>query len=143
MKPILSRFCEIYVPRTNTIYTPSSNTNLLKSWILDLHSKKDKGRDYETLLDVMNVSKDCYSNGYSLLDVLYLIEQTTTFDKILTYHQKYDILLFLNKIRIELRNELLLLSIAIYSILYIKTDPKSKRVNLAFFREELSCYGNI
>jgi Cdc6-like AAA superfamily ATPase len=143
MKPILSRFCEIYVPRINTIYTPSSNTNFLKSWILDLHSKKDKGREYETLLDVMNVSKDCYSNGYSLLDVLYLIEQTTTFDKILSYHQKYDILLFLNKIKVELRNELLLLSIAIYSILYIKTDPKSKKVNLAFFREELSCYGNI
>ena len=70
-------------------------------------------------------------------------KQTTTFDKILSYHQKYDILLFLNKIKVELRNELLLLSIAIYSILYIKTEPKSKRVNLAFFREELSCYGNI
>ena len=143
MKPILSRCCELYVPRINTIYVPSSNTTLLKTWILDLHSKKDKGRDCEPLLDIMNVSKQCYSNGYSLLDVLYLIEQTTTFDKILSYHQKYDILLFLNKIKVELRNELLLLSIAIYSILYIKTEPKSKRVNLAFFREELSCYGNI
>ena len=143
MRPILSRFCEIYVPRINTIYTPSSNITLLKSWILDLNSKKDNGKSCNTLLDIMNVSKNCYSNGYSLLDVLYLIEQTTTFDKILSYHQKYDILLFLNRIRVELRNELLLLSIAIYSILYIKTEPKSKKINLAFFREELSCYGNI
>jgi hypothetical protein len=143
MRPILSRFCEIYVPRINTIYTPSSNTTILKSWILDLNSKKDNGKSCNTLLDIMNVSKNCYSNGYSLLDVLYLIEQTTTFDKILSYHQKYDILLFLNRIRVELRNELLLLSIAIYSILYIKTEPKSKKINLAFFREELSCYGNI
>jgi hypothetical protein len=145
MRPILSRFCEIYIPRINTIYSPSLNTTLLQSWILDLHYKKDKEMNIacNSLVDIMNVSKECYSNGYSLLDVLYLIEQTSTFDKILTYHQKYDILLFLNKIRVELRSELLLLSIAIYSILYIKTEPKSKKVNLAFFREELSCYGNI
>lgn len=143
MKPILSRFCEIYVPRINTIYVPSINTSLLKVWICELYSNKNKGKECESLSDIMNVAKQCYSNGYSLLDVLYLIEQTNTFDKMLSYHQKYDILLFLNKIKVELRNELLLLSIAIYSILYIKTEPKSKKVNLAFFREELSCYGNI
>jgi Cdc6-like AAA superfamily ATPase len=143
MRPILSRFCEIYVPRINTIYIPPSDTSLLQSWILDLNSKRNNDASCNSLLDIMNVSKECYSNGYSLLDVLYLIEQTPSFDKILTYHQKYDILLFLNKIRFELRNELLLLSIAIYSILYIKTEPKSKKINLAFFREELSCYGNI
>jgi hypothetical protein len=143
MKPILSRFCEIYVPRINILYIPSTDTNMLKSKILDLNSKKNKVEDCGSMLSIMKLSKECYSYGYSLLDILYLVEHTNSFDKILLYHEKYNILLFLNKIRVELRNELLLLSIAIYSILNIKTDPKTKRVNLAFFREDLSCYGNI
>lgn len=139
MKPILSRLCEIYVPRIHTVYVPSSDTTHLKLSIIQLH----KERDTCTLIEIMNISKDFYSNGYSLLDLLYLLEETTSFDKLLTYHQKYDILLFLNKIKVEIRNELLLLSIAIYSIICIKTEPKTKRNNLAFFNEELSCYGNI
>ena len=132
MKPILSRFCEIYVPCYTTAYIANSNTILLKNWIIGLHQTTEA-----KLNDIIELSKKCYLNGYSLLDIIYLLEETSYLDKIVSYHKKYNILLFLRKIKSDLRNELILINIAIYSILNVKTKKP------AFFDGELSCYGNI
>jgi hypothetical protein len=134
MKPIISRFCEIYVPCYNTAYVPMGNMTLLKSWLITLYQSPDI-----QLTNVIELSRKCYVNGYSLLDIIYLLEETSYLDKIILYHQKFNTLLFLRKIKGEVRNELILLNIAIYSILIAKT----KKHPPAFFGGELSCYGNI
>jgi len=134
MKPILSRFCEIYVPKSKGVCLVNNNVILLKKWIIGLQQM-----DNLLLDDILELAKKCYVNGYSLLDIIYLLESTNYLDKIMSYHHKYDSLLFLQKIKNDVRNELLLLNIGIYTILNQKKDNKIT----AFFEEELSYYTNI
>ena len=115
----------------------NKNITLLKTWIIALHQSSSSTTI--VLNDILELSRKCYVNGYSLLDIIYLLESTTYLDKIVSYHHKFNTLLFLQKIKSEVRNELILLNIAIYSILNIKKDKTSP----AFFGGELSYYTNI
>lgn len=113
LKPILSRFCEIYVPE------PIINNNNVNLYKYNLEKtqliSKDKSKRFNCLKvilnsasvnnieDICNLSLKLYEKAYSALDILYYIEVNEANDV-----NKYRVLLTFNKIRKEFRNEKLL-----------------------------------
>lgn len=135
MKPILSRFCEIYIPepiindKIVNLYKYNINqtfkTKHIKEqrveWLkkeLRIFIKKDK--DIES---IMNFCSKLYEKAYNALDLSDLIENSNFFEEHLSNDKKFEFLLCFNKIRKEFRNEKLL-------ILFI--------LNFVFLNSELS-----
>ena len=121
MKPILSRFCEIYVSepvidsqpvnlykynlnrafnmkniKTNKLYFLKKE--LTKSCI------KDKSIEY-----LVTLSSKLYEKSYSSLDILHLLENPKFLDNIIDTKKRYELLICFNRIRSEFRNEKLLM----------------------------------
>jgi DNA polymerase III delta prime subunit len=111
LKPILSRFCEIYIPLPNLnkyniinnslIINNSKKEEIIKTLILNI--LKDKINLSNT--NISETSKILYEKGYSALDILNEIEKIDE----LPNDRKYLILLFINKIKKEFRSEKLLI----------------------------------
>lgn len=121
LKPILSRFCEIYVSEpmynntTINLYkynlNNTFNMNDIKTVRLDW-LKKDllKLVDVKIKLDdLMKKSVKLYEKGYSGIDIINLLEVSNLFDQILPNNKKYELLIAFNKVRKEFRNEKLLI----------------------------------
>ena len=139
MKPILSRFCEIYVPEPvingvsvnlykynlnttfNTRENKTSFSYSLKKEMVKLVHKNN------TIQDLTILSTKLYEKGYSALDVLHLLENKKFLDTILCDNKRYELLVCFNRVRGEFRNEKLL-------ILFI--------LNFIFLSSEL-CLENI
>jgi len=120
MKPILSRFCEIYVPE------PVLNgqiINLYKYNLNEIFNMNDiKTHRYESLKkDILNsISKKTnikelmdfctkiYEKGYSALDILTLLENPKFLQGIISDEKRYELLICFNRVRREFRNEKLL-----------------------------------
>jgi len=117
MKPILSRFCEIYVPEpvingeivnlykynlNQTFQTKDIKTNrydLLKKDILKSVSKQS------TIKDLMDFSTKLYEKGYSALDVLSLLENKKFLEDIISEEKRYELSVCFNRIKKDFRNE--------------------------------------
>jgi DNA polymerase III delta prime subunit len=114
LKPILSRFCEIYVPEPiingkvtnlhnyvlNEIYNlgktvKKKNDNLKKELKLD--------KTY-TLHEIINICVKLYENGYSCLDLIKFIEISSLYES-----KIYEFMVTFNKIKKDFRNEKLLM----------------------------------
>lgn len=119
MKPILSRFCEIYVPEpvlngeTINLYKYSLNETFklkdVKANRLALLSKElMKINRNIKLEDLMNICTKLYEKGYSALDVLTLLENPNFLKEIINEGKRYELLICFNRIRREFRNEKLL-----------------------------------
>jgi DNA polymerase III delta prime subunit len=94
LKPILSRFSEIYVPPTKCVVLP----NILFSELMYTLTP-------DNIWEITNIM---YEQAYSALDLetyVYLEEDTK---------HKYQWLMYYSKIRSEFRNELLLLYVLLY-----------------------------
>jgi DNA polymerase III delta prime subunit len=139
MKPILSRFCEIYVPEPIVNDEP---VNLYKYNLNEVFNMKDiKIQKLESLKkeilksvnskisieDLMSLCTKLYEKAYSALDILALLENPKFLDGIITLEKRYELLICFNRIRREFRNEKLL-------ILFI--------LNFIFLSSEL-CLENI
>ena len=139
MKPILSRFCEIYVsePVIN-----SQPVNLYKYNLNQVFDTKDiKAQKLDSLKkeltksvmkknsieNLMLLSTKLYEKSYSSLDILHLLENPKFLDNIINTEKRYELLICFNRIRSEFRNEKLL-------ILFI--------LNFVFLSSEL-CLENI
>lgn len=135
MKPILSRFCEIYVPEP---IVNGNIINLYKYNINDVFKMKDiKNQRLEWLKkelvksvnkktnidDLMSICVKLYEKGYSGLDIFNLLENPKFLDNILSLEKRYELLVSFNRVRKEFRNEKLL-------ILFI--------LNFVFLSSELS-----
>jgi len=120
LKPILSRFCEIYVPY------PIINDkiiNLHKYLIQNVFDNKteiDTEQKLRTLLlpkhvktskDISCLSKRLYEKGYNSFDIMNHLES-----KKINKLDKSKLLLFFNNIKSEIRDEKLLMSIFLYFI---------------------------
>jgi DNA polymerase III delta prime subunit len=133
MKPILSRFCEIYIPEPilNNVGINLYQYNLKETfktkpikeqrieWLnkeLRIFFKKDK--DLET---IMNLCTKLYEKAYSALDILHLIENNNFFQDFFSVEKKYELLFCFNKVRKELRNEKLLL-LFILNFVFLNSD---------------------
>jgi len=121
MKPILSRFCEIYVsePVIN-----SQPVNLYKYNLNQVFDTKDiKAQKLDSLKkeltksvmkknsieNLMLLSTKLYEKSYSSLDILHLLENPKFLDNIINTEKRYELLICFNRIRSEFRNEKLLM----------------------------------
>jgi len=135
LKPILSRFCNIFIPLPiigekgvslhdyKKKFTTQKYKLLLgkkKGW---LYKQLEKKTNYATVEKCMSFSSKLYEKGYSALDILDFIYNCSKFDN----ERKFSLLLYFDKIRKEFRNEVLLISFIL---------------NIAFMRPKL-CLENI
>jgi hypothetical protein len=131
LKPILSRFCEIYIP------IPSINgefTNLNKYLVNQSYPFiKDKNgwlkqqlesNSLNKISDFFEFSSKLYEKGYSALDLMDIIEKMNM-DEL----KKYQILLTINKVKREFRNEKLLIAF-ILNLLIIRSDFDIKNISV-------------
>jgi DNA polymerase III delta prime subunit len=135
MKPILSRFCEIYVPE------PVVNDNIINLYQYNLNEvfkmKEVKNHRLEWLKkeliktvnkkinveDLMSLCVKIYEKAYSGLDIINLLENTKFLECVITTEKRYELLICFNRVRKEFRNEKIL-------ILFI--------LNFVFLSSELS-----
>jgi DNA polymerase III delta prime subunit len=113
LKPILSRFCNIYIPlpkninlhiKNNKIYDNYKDTRLL--WLKNKLNKKKHTKDLNSLIKFINL---IYDKGYSALDIFEIIQNGNI-------KNKQDYLFYFDKIRNEFRNEKVLMTIFCYFI---------------------------
>ena len=127
LKPILSRFCEIYIPEQKidttfnlhqykvNINAPyrtyrKKHTTLLKKQITDA--------SFMQLKDIISLSESFYLKGFSAIDFIEYLEN----NKInIADDKKYEIIILFHKIKKEFRNEKHLLFIMFYFI-YLRSD---------------------
>jgi len=135
MKPILSRFCEIYVPEPvingdiinlyqynlNEVFkmkdVKTQRQEWLKKELLKTIHKKT------TIENLMSISVKLYEKSYSALDIMNLLENSKFLENMLSSEKRYELLMCFNRVRKEFRNEKLL-------ILFI--------LNFVFLSSELS-----
>jgi DNA polymerase III delta prime subunit len=124
LRPILSRFCEIYIPEPENIIN-LYKYNILQNFNIDEH--KQRRYDYlkrniqqtilinqnnETLDYEINENElfefiiKIYEKGYSALDLINLIDNNLIYTN---EDRKYEILIAFEKIRKEFRNEKMIL----------------------------------
>ena len=122
LKPILSRFCHIYIyqPYINSQKTNLNifnkkdficNHNVDMSWLSTIINKKSTSQQ-----QIMNKAIKIYEKGFSCLEVMKYVE-----DLNITNDIKWSILLVFNKIKKEFRNEILLIYFILNNI-YFRLD---------------------
>lgn len=143
IKPILSRFCEIYVPQPiidgKAINLHTYNVNLsfnmkeirsnklvlLKKELTKLVNEKIENINIDILT---SLCVKLYEKGFSALDILYLLENTNLFDKLMNISKKYELLLCFNRIKSEIRNEKLLM-LFIFNFIFLSLDICLKNIS--------------
>lgn len=135
LKPILSRFCEIYVsePIVNGNVVNLYKHNLKGAFNMkDLKQNRNEWLKKElvkivnkkiNIADLMQLCNKLYEKSYSGIDILHLLENHKFLETELNLEKRYELLITFNKVRKEFRNEKLL-------ILFI--------LNFVFLSSELS-----
>jgi DNA polymerase III delta prime subunit len=130
LKPILSRFCEIYIPEPEykgkiiNLYKYNLDetfklTNIKNSRSEWLKRELLKPINLET--DLIAFITKLYEKGYSALDVIKLLEEGSVIK--LDETKRYELLIAFNKVRKEFRNEkLLILFILNFTFLDLETN---------------------
>jgi hypothetical protein len=121
LKPILSRFCEIYVPLPIINGTPTNIYKYNLSTNFDLVGAAKLRNDWLkkelikcihiniNLEGLVTLSTKLYEKGYSGLDVIHLCETAKFIDSVMSISQKYKLLLIFDRVKYEFRNEKLLI----------------------------------
>jgi DNA polymerase III delta prime subunit len=144
LRPILSRFCEIYIPEPENIIN-LYKYNILQNFNIDDHKQRrvdylkrsiqqtilinqnSETLDYEiSETELFEFIIKIYEKGYSALDLINLIENNLIY----TYEdRKYEILIAFEKIRKEFRNEKMLL---FFIINFVWLDSRFNLENMTF-----------
>jgi DNA polymerase III delta prime subunit len=120
LNPILSRFCDIYVPHvpsTLCLYIEpqqilDTKTKYLKTAITNMSiSSKSEGVNIDGLL---KLSEKLYVKSYCSNDIIHLLQYDGMFNR-LTKH-RYELMFVFNKIKSEFRNEDMLLFFMLYMV---------------------------
>jgi DNA polymerase III delta prime subunit len=141
LKPILSRFCEIYVPEP---VINGAVVNLYKYTIAEtFHMKTIKNNRHDWLKkeiiaqridnlktgDLMAFCEKIYEKGYSSLDVIQLLENPRFLDQVITSDRRYEMLITFSKVRKEFRNEKLMM---LFIFNYLFVNPTFGLENISF-----------
>lgn len=130
LNPILSRFCEIYIPEetdeTGVIINLHKKYNQFKlekdNRVLDENLKKLLNTKKIEIPDLVKISSELYELGYSCLDVMEYVKTKSNFSN----EKIAEIILCFDKVRPEYRNEkLLMLYMFDYIFLRSNTDLKN------------------
>jgi len=124
LNPIISRFCEIYVPefqpKSLDIYDSTTSMNQIEKTMVLLYENKKV--NMLTHVDLVFSVNDFYENGISCLEIISWIKNTDTITEI----DKYKICIFFDKIKAEYRSEkLLMLYFLDFLLLRSNKDVKS------------------
>lgn len=121
MKPILSRFCEIYVPEPivnnkiinlyqyniNEVFQLTSIKSQRTDWL-----KRELSKYANKSISMNNLFALCtrlYEKAYSGLDIMNLLETPKFLETYMTTEKRYELLVCFNRARMEFRNEKLLM----------------------------------
>jgi DNA polymerase III delta prime subunit len=114
LNPILSRFCNIYIPypsinnKRQNLHMLNNNSNIFfdkkDKWLRNKLLKKNL---FSNLKDIINFSDEIYNKGYSGMDILNVIISSNI-------EKKYNYIFYFEKIRKEFRNEKMLIFIYCY-----------------------------
>lgn len=133
LKPILSRFCEIYVPepiingKQVNLYKYNVNSTFNMT---DIANKRDEWLKKELvkiinkppkMSDLVDLSIKMYERSYSGIDIIKLLEHTKLMDNKITEDKKYELLVQFNKIKKEFRNEKILI-LFILNFLFVSSE---------------------
>lgn len=135
LKPILSRFCEIYVPEPmhngETINLYKYNLSKTFKWENVKTSRMDwlrkemykfiSGEKKIMYEDLTSISIKLYEKGYSGLDLIQLLEKSNIFDNYMSHSKRYDLLFAFNKIKKEFRNEKIIIMF-ILNFIFLELD---------------------
>lgn len=142
LKPILSRFCEIYVHYpiinnrvvnlyqyiTNEKCELTQNKKTRVSWLKkQLSALNNEKLDVSQLKDFCNM---LYEKGYSGLDLIAWINSSIQCKNLLSVHQKYELLVFIDKFKHEFRNEKLFMLLILNFTFINKEYLLETRINL-------------
>ena len=140
LKPILSRFCEIYIPEPthnnhsinlykytveNTFHLKTLKHKKQDELTKELH--KNMNPNIEPIVFLNFVSK-LYEKGFSGLDLIELLEDETNFSH-LSPLKRIELLIAFNKVRKEIRNEKILINFILH---FIYVDTAEPLTNLSF-----------
>tara|TARA_Y100000996_G_scaffold277837_1_gene219038 strand:+ start:651 stop:1466 length:816 start_codon:yes stop_codon:yes gene_type:complete len=127
LRPILSRFCEIYIPEpiVNGKKINLHQHNLLKCFSNEINKDKQRNSKLDKLINascvqtfkqVVELVNNLYEKGYSALDLISYIETLDFPEK-----KKYQWLLIFRKIKREFRNEKLMMTFII-AFVFIRSE---------------------
>jgi DNA polymerase III delta prime subunit len=136
LKPILSRFCEIYVPEPeykgkiinlykynlDDTFKLTSVKNTRMEWL-----KKELQKPITLETDLIAFASKLYEKGYSALDLIKLLEDVA-FIK-MDENRRYELLVAFNKVKKEIRNEKLLL---LFIMNFTFLDKETNLDNISF-----------
>jgi DNA polymerase III delta prime subunit len=134
LNPILSRFCEIYVPdlinEKNEIVSlhkhfTNKKYNLENGEELGKKIREELGKIEKTHKNLVEISEEWYNEGISCLDLVNILKEDESLDKNL----KYKTSMCFEKIKSEYRNEKLLM-FYILDYLYIRSNKDLKCIML-------------
>ena len=127
LKPIISRFCNIYVPlpiiknneinlhqyNLDKIFNSKKYIKLNNTWLkkelggLSLNTKKNNN-----INDIVEITEKIYNKGLSALDIINYFNNNIKWDE----YKKNKFLLYFNRIKKEYRNEKLIIMNILYYI---------------------------
>lgn len=142
LKPILSRFCEIYIsePIINGVQINLHKYNIEKTYHLNNYktTKLNKLKKELQVIskhsfvhenELFDMSNKLYEKGYSGLDIIHLLENESFLSKQITIDKRYELLFAFNKFRKEFRNEKVFLFTIIH---FLFIDVKIVLENFSF-----------
>lgn len=133
LKPILSRFCEIFVSEPvidgkkvnlhkysiDKSFGINKETDKRQRWLKNAINKSDL-TDYKKIIVF---STKLYDLGYSGLDIITYVEKMD-----IDYLKKYEMLLAFNKVKKEIRNEKLLM-VFIFNFIFIRMNYNLENIS--------------
>jgi DNA polymerase III delta prime subunit len=140
LKPILSRFCEIYIPEPvlndetinlykynlnqtfNSIELQKARLEYLKKDILKTFSNQIN------LKDLINYCNKIYEKGYSGLDILKLLESHKFLEKKISLEKRYELILAFNKVKTEFRNEKIII-LFVLNFIFLSLDISLENIS--------------
>jgi DNA polymerase III delta prime subunit len=139
MKPIISRFCEIYVPEP---VVNGETVNLYKYNLNEVFKMKDiniqkynalskeliKINKKITIDELMILCTKFYEKGYSALDIITLLENQKFLENIITTEKRYELLVCFNRVRREFRNEKLLI-LFILNFIFLSSELSLENIS--------------
>lgn len=141
LKPILSRFCEIYI--SEPVYN-NNVINLYKHNLNQTFNMKDikinrlewlkkellKSVNKKTNIEkLMGFSTKLYEKGYSGTDIINLVEMPKFMELLISNEKRYELLIVFNKVRKEFRNEKLII---LFILNFLFLDSEISLENISF-----------
>lgn len=134
LKPILSRFCEIYIPEPiidgkivnlhthaiNEVYQMEDN---IKKINIKLKRELKIDKEYK-LNELIELCSKLYEKGYNSLDIIRFIEMSSVHDE----SKIFEFMITFNKIRKEFRNEKILMFF-ILNFFFFRSDVTLENIS--------------